>query len=467
MLYILQVTIYTGLIWWLYLVLLRDKTLHSFNRLYLLLAAILPLVLPLIKLPWAIESNAVAFVATGNMLDEIIIESQTFSSKAGFNWFNTVAIVYVFIALLLLVRWCINYIKVYKATNKYEQSNRGDYIVLTNTQHGPGSWGKYIFLPDAEENPVILEHEVAHVRLKHSRDTIFISLLQAVFWPNIFIHILRKEITLVHEFQADRAVNANGDDYSKLLLSSVFATCTLPLSHSFIIHPVKRRIMMLKNRRQPSKALRAIVTLSLVGLIGAVTTLQSCEQQKAEVKVVTQHEMSKLTKMPECETSLTQFFIDNVKYPEEAKEKNIEGKVVVKFVVTDKGEAIDATVVSKDANPLLAEAALDAMKKMPTWAPGEIDGQAVSVEMMLPFVFKMKEDTDNPPPPPPPIDVKEVTEHDITKHAMFKEGPADILVNIYTSVASKYETLNMATKKKLVIIKELLGDMEARFVVKA
>lgn len=403
MLYLLQVTVYTGIIWMLYQLLLRDKKLHGFNRVYLLIAVVLPLALPLLKLPWSIVAGNTTGIAVG-MLQEIAVGSQAIVSKTNSEWLIIGVWLYAGITLLLLIKWLVNFISIYKATQKYERSNRGDYIVLANTSYGPGSWGKYIFLPSAEEHPVILQHEIAHVRLKHSRDTLFISLMQVLFWPNVFLHIIRKEITLVHEFQADGAVKANGDDYSKLLLSSVFATCTLPLSHSFIIHPVKRRIMMLKNRREPSKALRAIVTLSLVGIVGAAATLQSCEQQKAEVELITLENQAKLTKMPECETSLSGFFADHVKYPKEAKEQGIEGRVVVKFVVTAEGEAVNATVASKEVNPILAEAALEAMKKMPTWSPGEVDGAPVSVEMYLPFKFKLEEDTDNrPPPPPPPI----------------------------------------------------------------
>ncbi len=424
MFYLLQVIVYTGLMWLLYWVLLRDKKLHAFNRVYLLLASIVPLLLPLLKLPWSIVTDAPTIYTGSAMLQEVIIGGKPVAANSEIGWVTIVVVTYLLITTLLLVRWTVNYIRVSRSVWKYQQSDRGDYVVLTNTTHGPGSWGKYIFLPDGEEHPTVIEHEIAHVRLKHSRDIIWVSLLQTIFWPNLFIHILRKEITLVHEFQADGAVNANGDDYSKLLLSSVFATCTLPLSHSFIIHPVKRRIMMLKNRHKPSKALRAIVTLSLVALVGGVVTLQSCEQTKQaqEVEVITQDQMGKLTKMPEYQGKLTDFFIKNVKYPQEAMEQNVEGKVVVKFIIDEMGQATNMEVITENANPLLAQAALDAMDKMPSWTPGEIDGEPVKVQMYLPFSFKLP-----PPPPPPSSDGKEVSRiYDAKKEKVnaYKRGEA-------------------------------------------
>lgn len=420
MLYIIQVSIYSLVMWLLYVTFLRNKAMHAFNRAYLLAAVILPIVLPFAVLPevW-LQQIGLSSTISYTLPEMLVSSGVSMRSTTGFSWASIFIYSYIAVATVLFVVQIIKLQKLLVVIRKSEKEQQGNYILLKNTDYGPGSWGKYIFLPGSEQDEAIIAHEYAHIKYKHTADILFLSLMQIVFWPNIFISFIRKELIQVHEFQADSSVDMNGDDYSKLLLSSVFSTCTLPLSHSFIIHPIKRRIMMLQNKHRPNRALRVLTILSLVAFVGAATAFQSCEQKQAEVQVITQKEMSKLTKMPECEVPLVEFYMQEVKYPKEAKEQNIEGKVVVKFVVNENGEAVSIAVATKDANPVLAQAALDAMKKMPSWTPGEINGAPVSVEMYMPFVFKMDkaENGGNPPPPPPPPSPIEELEVPSSKHA--------------------------------------------------
>ncbi|MCB0496741.1 MAG: energy transducer TonB [Cyclobacteriaceae bacterium] len=83
-----------------------------------------------------------------------------------------------------------------------------------------------------------------------------------------------------------------------------------------------------------------------------------------------------------------QYMQENLKYPEEAKRKGIEGKVFVEFVV-DKNGQITSENVLKGIGAGCDAAALELVKNAPSWKPGIKDGEAVNVKMVLPVSFKL------------------------------------------------------------------------------
>lgn len=78
----------------------------------------------------------------------------------------------------------------------------------------------------------------------------------------------------------------------------------------------------------------------------------------------------------------------NMKYPESAQSKNIQGRVMVKFVVLSDG-SIGEIQVSKNIEPSLDNEAIRLVKAMPKWNPGTFDGKPVNVWYTLPINFKL------------------------------------------------------------------------------
>ena len=395
--YLIQVTAYTGTMLLLYHLLLRDKPLHRFNRMYLLSAAILPVILPLMKLPEAFRPQQEAKPVVA-MLQEVTVGTAT--EKQFSYWLLLIPAVYLLGVIIMLVMKLSGYIKMRRVINRSDKERHEGYTLLKHSGYGPGSWGRYIFLPEGDVDATIIEHELSHVRMHHSRDIVFISLVQAFFWPNVFIHMLRKELVQVHEFQADAAVGMPGEDYTKLLLSSVFGTCTLPFTHSFIIHPIKRRIMMLHNKRKNGKTRGIIAAASASLLLAGIITMQSCEQKKESESSLTQTMEGKtddsvftfVQKMPDPGYNVNEKLGSLIVYPEEAKQKQIEGRVPVKFVVGKDGKISDIHVVGKNIDPLLKDAAIKAVAQLPDWIPGEDEhGNKVAVYYTLPINFKLDE----------------------------------------------------------------------------
>jgi protein TonB len=78
----------------------------------------------------------------------------------------------------------------------------------------------------------------------------------------------------------------------------------------------------------------------------------------------------------------------NLKYPEQARRMNVEGKVFVQFVIDKDGSPNDITVL-KGIGSGCDEEAVRVIKSMPKWTPGKQRGRPVKVRMSLPIVFKL------------------------------------------------------------------------------
>ena len=85
---------------------------------------------------------------------------------------------------------------------------------------------------------------------------------------------------------------------------------------------------------------------------------------------------------------LMKFLQKEVKYPKEAQDKGIQGRVVVQFVVNKDGSITEATVL-KSVDPQLDAEALRVVNAMPNWTPGKDKGEAVRTRFTIPVNFKL------------------------------------------------------------------------------
>lgn len=83
------------------------------------------------------------------------------------------------------------------------------------------------------------------------------------------------------------------------------------------------------------------------------------------------------------------FLAQNVKYPQEAVKKRIQGSVRIGFTVNPDGSIVNVKVERK-VNPLLDNEALRVVKSMPKWKPGYLEGKPVPVKMYVPVNFRLK-----------------------------------------------------------------------------
>jgi periplasmic protein TonB len=84
------------------------------------------------------------------------------------------------------------------------------------------------------------------------------------------------------------------------------------------------------------------------------------------------------------------YIATNLRYPEEAREKRITGKVIVEFVVEKDGKISSENIrILKSPHVSLSEEALRLMENASDWKPGKIKGIPVRSKKMLPLSFKL------------------------------------------------------------------------------
>ena len=86
--------------------------------------------------------------------------------------------------------------------------------------------------------------------------------------------------------------------------------------------------------------------------------------------------------------AMMKYLSENIKYPEDAIEKNQAGRVFVSFVVGTDGSINEATILRGVCESIDKEA-LRVVNAMPKWTPGKVKGEPVKVEYNLPIVFKL------------------------------------------------------------------------------
>lgn len=92
--------------------------------------------------------------------------------------------------------------------------------------------------------------------------------------------------------------------------------------------------------------------------------------------------------------ALFKFIQNNFVYPSAARDSGITGKVYLTFVIDSVGNVRNAKVL-KGAHPLLDEAALKILYRMPLWIPGMQDGRPVNVQYNLPPIrFEINKEED-------------------------------------------------------------------------
>jgi protein TonB len=99
--------------------------------------------------------------------------------------------------------------------------------------------------------------------------------------------------------------------------------------------------------------------------------------------------VEQMPEFPGGSENMMRWLQKNLEYPSIARENNIEGKVIVQFIVDENGHCINFKVV-KSPDPILSEAAVKTLTRMPKWKPGLQNGKPVKVAFTLPVSYKLQ-----------------------------------------------------------------------------
>lgn len=92
---------------------------------------------------------------------------------------------------------------------------------------------------------------------------------------------------------------------------------------------------------------------------------------------------------PGGQAALYEFLGNEVEYPRAARIANLEGTVIVSFVVSKTGD-ISGIKIIQSPNKAFNEEVIRLMKLMPNWNPGKQNGKAVNVRFSIPVVFHLR-----------------------------------------------------------------------------
>jgi len=119
------------------------------------------------------------------------------------------------------------------------------------------------------------------------------------------------------------------------------------------------------------------------------------DSQQMEALVMDAEE---IPEFPGGTVALLEYLRKNIKYPAVCKENNVQGRVIVSFIIDTDGSITEAEVV-RSVDPLLDAEALRTISQMPAWKPGKKDGNIVKVKYSVPINFRLDASTARPSSP--------------------------------------------------------------------
>jgi TonB family protein len=405
------------IVYWLFL---RKDTFFHVNRFYLILSLLVSIFIPLVKINLFSGESLYPAVA---MLKPVLITAEKVEKAAitNLSWFEIAGVIYFTGVIIFTIRFIIQLVQLAIITRRYRITRQdGVRLVFTDSTYSPFSFFNLIFIRkeyyiSGKLTPVI-EHEKIHIRQFHTIDLILTEITVILQWFNPFAWLMGKSLKSVHEYLADEGVLKKGfqkSDYQSLILNEAMGLQINNLTNNFNVSLLKKRITMMTKTRSASWtplkvgfALPALLIVLFLFTAGSVNLLtaqdtQQKEQQVKETQAVVQNGTSDqdpvftvvktMPSYPGGIDAMTAFLVSNIKYPEEAKKKGIQGTVFVTYVVEKDGSVTNVKVLRGIELSCDTEAAR-VVSAMPKWNPGLNEDKApVRVQFNLPIKFKLDE----------------------------------------------------------------------------
>ena len=425
MLYLLQVNVGLILFYALYKLVCTRDTFFRSRRFILIVSLVLPFILPFIDVREWLESRDRMIMLThfdySAVLPEIVVGSEV--AETGSRVFvlsEWIGYLYLAGVVVLLVRLVVQAFSLYRLIVRMpEKEINGVRVKCLNDPSGPFSFFGWIFMNPAtvkeDELDEILTHEMAHVKQHHSVDVLLAEMVSICCWMNPFAWLLKREVSLNLEFLADRKVMEAGfatKSYQYHLLGLAY-NHKYGLSNNFNFSHLKQRIIMMNKKKSNGAghikyALFVLPAFALLvaGNISCSQDASQTEDAKEEVVAPVSPEAKEAPadstakeevfmvaeQMPEFPggmKELLKFLQDNLKYPENAMKNNVQGRVIVQFVVEKDGTPTEFKVL-RSVDPDLDAEALRVLQTMPKWKPGMQRGEVVRVKYTVPVSFKLQ-----------------------------------------------------------------------------
>ncbi len=286
--YILEVIVCSGLLLAFYQLLLARRIPYRACRRFLLGSALAAVIIPLLRLP-ILPAQTVYLQIPVAGAGAAGAEAAGFSpaaaapapagAAAAFPWQGVLLAGYAAVVLLLLALLVRSLLRIEHIRKTSRLTPLPEYTLAEHARiRSPFSFWRTVFLrleerPDDAQRAMIVAHEAAHIRHRHSRDKVALGVMKALFWFNPFFWMMERMLTEVQEYEADEDVLRAGyniDSYRLAIFKQLFGyypDLTSGLSHSL----TKKRFTMMNQAPRGSLSwLRLTAALPLfAGLLFA------------------------------------------------------------------------------------------------------------------------------------------------------------------------------------------------------
>ncbi len=282
--YIVKLSLGLALFYIAYKIFMSKMKTHSLNRSVMIGILIFSAILPLLRISLIPENNE---IVTLNALRELftpispdsygqtIPESQPSDGNFIVPIQNILFLLYFIGIFLLSLKFIISLLRVFQLLRKANFINSdGITIAISGEAVQPFTFLNQIIINADDYNKnsdIIIKHEKAHIKLHHAADILLLELLILVQWFNPFIWLFRRDLKLVHEFQADAAVIKNGinaQTYQLLVLEKAVGKRRFAMANQFIQKPIIKRLQMIQKTKTPRCAgLKLLLFVPLAALL--------------------------------------------------------------------------------------------------------------------------------------------------------------------------------------------------------
>ena len=204
------------------------------------------------------------------------------------------------ISIILFAVWCAGFLyltiqkiislravrKVIKSGRYADRQDECD-VIENDYIAQPMNWMSYIMMPHEwlqKENAAVWKHEMSHAHKAHSLDLLLLDLMQVFQWFNPVMFLLQKELEMIHEYQADRAVLESGADarqYKLMLVQAVAESRGYAMTSWLRQTNLKKRIDMMQRKESNRwNRLRALFIPLFATLFALANTAMSVAQDK-------------------------------------------------------------------------------------------------------------------------------------------------------------------------------------------
>lgn len=410
-LYIVKASFCLAILLAVYHLFLEKEKMHQFNRFYLLGSILFSFLAPTFIIytsPTAIEApNAsVQFLADATMQEDTL--------NYGILFFS----VYIIIAAILCFRFTKNvFYLIHKIKLNTKVTYRSATLVLIAEKLIPHTFLSYIFVNKREFQEdklekALFEHELTHVREKHTIDIFIVELLHIICWFNPLIIYLKRAIKLNHEFIADSNVIQsynNTTAYQHLLLSKVSQNRHSYLASNFNYLLTKKRLIMMTKQSSQLKMLFkkiAIIPIAMALLFifaNRVEAKEMDEQTVLESEIILQEKVT--PKMIAEYNALAKKYNSNSEIV--FKKEEIQRLKYIYSLMSEKQKETAEAFPNIPPPPPPAPEKVVKRKLLPP-PPPRANSTPKQLKAYNEAMKKYKNEIKNIPPPPPPAPKKAV-----------------------------------------------------------